>query len=36
MGSIDFVVNWFRLDGNLSIDDLASEYSDLALASVKA
>jgi len=36
MGSIDFVVNWYRPDGSLSIDDLASEYADLALASVKA
>jgi AcrR family transcriptional regulator len=36
MGSIDFVVNWSRPDGSLSIDDLASEYADLSLASVKA
>jgi len=36
MGSIDFVVNWYRPDGSLSIDDLASEYAELALASVKA
>jgi len=35
MGSIDFVVNWYRPDGSLSIDDLASEYADLALASLK-
>jgi len=35
MGSIDFVVNWYRPGGSLTIDDLASEYADLALASVK-
>ena len=35
MGSIDFVVNWYRPGGSLTIDDLASEYADLTLASVK-
>jgi AcrR family transcriptional regulator len=35
MGSIDFVVNWYRPGGSLTIADLASEYADLALASVK-
>ncbi len=35
MGSIDFVVNWYRPGGSLTIDDLAAEYADLALASVK-
>jgi len=35
MGSIDFVVNWYRPGGGLTIGDLASEYADLALASVK-
>ena len=35
MGSIDFVVNWYRPEGSLSIDDLASEYANLALATVK-
>lgn len=35
MGSIDFVVNWYRPDGSLSIEDLALEYANLALASVK-
>ena len=35
MGSIDFVVNWYRPGGSLSIEDLASEYADLALASLK-
>jgi AcrR family transcriptional regulator len=35
MGSIDFVVNWYRPGGSLTIGDLASEYADLALASVK-
>ena len=35
MGSIDFVVNWYRPGGSLTIDDLASEYADLALAFVK-
>ena len=36
MGSIDFVVNWYRTDGSLTIDDLATEYANLALATVKA
>jgi len=35
MGSIEFVVNWYRPGGDLTIGDLASEYADLALASVK-
>jgi len=35
MGSIDFVVNWYLPGGSLTVGDLAEEYSDLALASVK-
>jgi len=35
MGSIDFVVNWYRPGGSLTIEDLATEYADLALATVK-
>jgi hypothetical protein len=35
MGSIDFVVNWYRPEGSLSIDALATEYANLALATVK-
>lgn len=34
MGSIDFVVNWYKPDGDLSIEDLADEYADLTLASI--
>ena len=36
MGTIDFVVNWYRPDGDLTIDELADEYADLVLASVAA
>ena len=34
MGAIDYVVNWYRPGGNLSIDEVAAEYADLALASL--
>jgi len=34
MGSIDFVVNWYRPGGKLGIDQLADQYADLALKSV--
>ena len=36
MGTIDFVVNWYRPEGDLSVEELADEYADLVLASVKA
>jgi len=36
MGTIDFVVNWYKPDGDLNIEELADEYADLVLASVAA
>lgn len=36
MGSIDYVVNWYRPEGDLAIEELADEYADLVLASVTA
>ncbi len=36
MGSIDFVINWYRPDGSLSVDDLATEYADLVMAAVES
>ncbi len=34
LGSRDHVVNWYRPDGSLTVDVLAAEYADLAVASV--
>ncbi len=36
MGTIDYVVNWYRPDGDLTFEELADEYADLVLASVSA
>ncbi len=36
MGTIDYVVNWYRPDGDLTVEELADEYADLVLASVSA
>ncbi len=34
MGTIDYVVNWYKPGGDLNIEELADEYADLVLASV--
>jgi AcrR family transcriptional regulator len=36
MGSIDYVVNWFRPNGDLSVEEVANQYADLAVAAVGA
>lgn len=34
MGAIDFVVNWYKPDGGLSIEEVAGKYAKLALSTV--
>lgn len=36
MGAIDYVVNWYRPGGDLSIDEVSEEYAQLALTTVGA
>jgi len=36
MGAIDFVVNWYKPEGGLTIDEVAGKYARLALSTVTA